>query len=163
MSDADLGRAAAAGIVASMQPAHLLTDIPLVERHWGGRGRGAYAFRTLRRRGTTLAFGSDAPVASLDPREGMYAALSRRDATGASRPAGGPRRRLDFEDIVRAYSAGPAVAAGGTERAAALAPGRVADLVAWSFPDAIERGDGDAARAGRALLTVVGGEVVMQR
>ena len=40
----DLGRAAAAGIVVSMQPAHLLTDIPLVERHWGARGRGAYAF-----------------------------------------------------------------------------------------------------------------------
>ena len=33
-----------------MQPAHLLTDIPLVERHWGARGRGAYAFESLRRR-----------------------------------------------------------------------------------------------------------------
>ena len=32
------------GLVVSMQPAHLLTDIPLVERHWGARGRGAYAF-----------------------------------------------------------------------------------------------------------------------
>lgn len=34
---ADLGRAAAAGIVASMQPAHLLTDAPLIERHRAGR------------------------------------------------------------------------------------------------------------------------------
>src|SRR6185437_16343216 len=64
---ADLERAAAAGIVASMQPAHLLTDIPLVERYWGARGRGAYAFESLRRLGTPLVFGSDVPVASLDP------------------------------------------------------------------------------------------------
>lgn len=163
VSDADLDRAAAAGIVASMQPAHLLTDVPLVERHWGARGRGAYAFRTLQRRGTTLAFGSDAPVASLDPREGLYAALARRDASGAPSDGWRPEERIGFADAVRAYTAGPAVAAGGTERSAALVPGRPADLVAWSFPAEVERGDGDAARAGRALLTVVGGEVVMQR
>ena len=102
-------------------------------------------------------------MASLDPREGIYAALARRDAAGS--PAGGwrPEERLEFEEVVRAYTAGPAVAAGGTEHAGRAGPGRAADLVAWSFPDAIERGDGDAARAGRALLTVVGGEVVMQR
>jgi predicted amidohydrolase YtcJ len=71
----DLDRAARAGIVASMQPAHLLTDIPLVDRHWGGRGRGAYAFRSLLQRGTALVFGSDVPVASIDPRQGVFAAL----------------------------------------------------------------------------------------
>jgi predicted amidohydrolase YtcJ len=163
VSDADLGRAAAAGISASMQPAHLLTDVPLIERHWGARGRGAYAFRTLRRRGTTLAFGSDAPVASLDPREGVYAALARRDASGG--PAGGwrPDERLSFEEIVQAYTVGPAVAAGLSHRSGTLAPGRDADLVAWSFDPSIERGEGDAARAGRARLTVIAGEVVMQQ
>lgn len=80
---ADLARAARAGIVASMQPAHLLTGVPLVDRHWGGRGRGAYAFRSLLREGTTVVFGSDVPVASLDPRAGVFAALERRDFRGA--------------------------------------------------------------------------------
>ena len=37
-----------------MQPAHLLTDIDLVERHWGHRGRGAHAFRSLLQRGVPL-------------------------------------------------------------------------------------------------------------
>jgi predicted amidohydrolase YtcJ len=163
VSEADLDRAAAAGIVASMQPAHLLTDVPLVERHWGDRGRGAYAFGTLRRRGTTLAFGSDVPVASLDPREGLYAALARGDGSGG--PAGGwrPEERLGFDDAVQAYTVGPAVAAGVADRSGVLAPGRDADLVAWSFDPAAERGDGDAVRYGEARLTVVGGEVVMQR
>jgi imidazolonepropionase-like amidohydrolase len=48
-------------------------------------------------------------------------------------------------------------------RSGTLAPGRDADLVAWSFDPAAERGVGDAVRAGGAALTVVGGEVVMQR
>jgi predicted amidohydrolase YtcJ len=72
---------------------HLLTDIPLVDRHWGQRGRGAYAFRTLLREGSTLVFGSDVPVASIDPREGVFAALERRAGTARPPEAGGPRRR----------------------------------------------------------------------
>jgi len=49
------------------------------------------------------------------------------------------------------------------DRTGTLAPGRDADLVAWSFDPAAERGVGDAIRAGHARLTVVRGEVVMQR
>ncbi len=159
----DLGRAAAAGIVVSMQPAHLLTDIPLVERHWGARGRGAYAFETLRRRGTRMVFGSDTPVASLDPREGLYAALERRGEAGA--PLGGWRaeEKLGFEAAVHGYTLGAAHAGGRAGEAGSLAPGRDADLVAWSLDAAAERGSGDAVRAGRARLTVVRGEVVMHR
>jgi predicted amidohydrolase YtcJ len=159
----DLDRAATAGIVVSMQPAHLLTDIPLVERHWGARGRGAYAFATLRRRGTPMVFGSDVPVASLDPREGLYAALERRDAGGAPSDGWRPEEKLGFEDAVRAYTSGAAHAAGLGAHAGRLAPGCEADLVAWSFDSAAERGSGDAVRGGRARLTVVRGEVVMQQ
>ncbi|HUR94275.1 MAG TPA: amidohydrolase [Gemmatimonadales bacterium] len=163
VSDQDLARAAAAALVVSMQPAHLLADIPLVDRHWGVRGRGAYAFATLRRRGTPMVFGSDAPVASIDPREGLYAAIERRDVEGA--PAGGwrPEERLSFVDAVHAYTVGAAVAGGVAHRSGTLAPGQDADLVAWSFDPAIQRGVGQAVRAGHARLTVVAGEVVMQR
>ncbi len=159
----DLGRAAAAGVVLSMQPAHLLTDIPLVDRHWGQRGRGAYAFRTLLREGSTLVFGSDVPVASIDPREGVFAALERRAGDGT--PAGGwrPEEKVRFEDAVRAYTAMPAVAGGVAHRRGTLAPRHDADLVAWEVDPAVERDDGQAFRSGRAVLTVVGGEVVMKR
>jgi predicted amidohydrolase YtcJ len=159
---ADLPRGARQGLVISMQPAHLLTDIPLVDRHWGQRGRGAYAFKSLLRLGTSLVFGSDVPVASLDPREGMYAALERRADDGS--PAQGWRsdEKLGFEETLAAYTVRAAAAAGTAERRGQLAPGFDADLVAWSFDPAAERGDGEAVRSGRALLTVVGGQVVMQ-
>ncbi|MBA3495726.1 MAG: amidohydrolase, partial [Gemmatimonadales bacterium] len=163
VSAADFDRAAATGLVVSMQPAHLLTDIPLIERHWGARGRGAYAFASLGRRGTALVFGSDVPVASIDPREGLYAALERRGGPGM--PPGGwrPEEIISFVGAVRAYTVGAAFVGGVAGRSGCLAPGRDADLVAWSFDDDVERGAGDAVRAGAARLTVVGGEVVMQR
>ena len=159
----DLGRAAQAGIFASMQPAHLLTDIPLVERHWGRRGSGAYAFRSLLQRRTPLVFGSDAPEASIDPREGVFAALERQAADGS--PAGGWRseEKLSFEDAVRGYTVGAAAAAGLEARRGTLAPGQDADLVVWDVDSAVERGDGTAFRAARAVLTVIGGSVVMRQ
>jgi predicted amidohydrolase YtcJ len=158
----DLERAAVHGIVLSMQPAHLLTDIPLVDRHWGERGRGAYAFRSLLRHGAHLVFGSDVPVASLDPREGMYAALERKGFDGA--PANGwrPEEKLGFSEALHAYTVAPSHAAGTGGRRGRLAPGFDADLVAWSVDPAAERGDGDAFRRGHAVMTVVAGEVVMR-
>jgi predicted amidohydrolase YtcJ len=160
---ADLARAGRTGVVASMQPAHLLTDIPLVDRHWGARGRGAYAFRSLLQRGTSLVFGSDVPVASIDPREGVYAALERKGFDGAPRAGWRPEEKLGFEDVVRGYTTAAAHASGTSRRLGTLGRGAEADLVAWAVDPAVERGDGEAFRAGRAVFTVVGGRAVMHR
>lgn len=157
----DLPRAAQAGIVASMQPAHLLTDIPLVERHWGARGRGAYAFRSLLDAGTRLVFGSDVPVETIDPRDGVFAALDRVGRDDA--PAGGwrPEEKLRLVEVLRAYTSDGWAAAGRSGRGGTLAPGSAADLVAWAGDSrAVQAGDGAAFRAGRAVLTVAGGDVV---
>ncbi|HEU4474833.1 MAG TPA: amidohydrolase [Gemmatimonadales bacterium] len=160
---ADLARAARAGVVASMQPAHLLTDIPLVDRHWGDRGRGAYAFRSLLSRRTAVVFGSDVPVASIDPRDGVFAALERKGFDGAPRVGWRPEEKIGFEDVVRGYTTAAAHASGTSRRLGRLAPGAEADLVAWAVDPAAERGDGEAFRSGHAVLTVVGGTVVMHR
>jgi predicted amidohydrolase YtcJ len=159
----DLGRAAQAGLVVSMQPAHLLTDIPLVDRHWGARGEGVYAFRSLLKAGAHLVFGSDVPVASIDPRDGVYAALERATPEGA--PAGGWQvtQKLDLVETLRGYTVEAARAAGAGSRRGMLAPGYDADLVAWAVDPAAEHGDGRAFRAGHAAMTVVGGEIMMMR
>jgi predicted amidohydrolase YtcJ len=158
----DLERVSHVPVVLSMQPAHLLTDIPLVERHWGERGRGAYAFRSLLSRGARVVFGSDVPVASIDPREGVYAALERRGFDGAPASGWHGGEKISFLDAIAAYTVMPAGAAGAGERRGKLGPGFDADLVAWSVDPAAERGDGDAFRQGHAVLTVVGGMVVMR-
>ena len=156
----DIARAAAAGIVVSMQPAHLPGDVQLAESRWGNRARGAYALRSLLHEGTVLAFGSDVPVASLDPRPGVHAAMDRVAADGSFPLGWFPEERLGFEDAVRGFTLGNAIAGGIAGRRGRLAPGFDADLVAWEVDDAVERGVGRAFLGARALLTVVGGEVV---
>jgi predicted amidohydrolase YtcJ len=157
---ADLGRAGAAGIVVSMQPAHLPGDVALAESRWGGRSCGAFATRSLLKHGAVLAFGSDVPVASIDPRPGVLAATTRVAADGSFPGGWHAQERLTLLETIRAFTLGNGIAAGLGGRRGRLGPGYDADLVAWETEAAPLEGDGRAFAAGRAVLTVVGGEVV---
>jgi predicted amidohydrolase YtcJ len=156
--DRALARVAAPGIVCSVQPAHLITDWPVVDRCWGPeRASRTYAFRSLLDAGATLAFGSDAPVEPVDPRLGLFAAVHRTDLDGL--PAGGwhPRQRLSPAEAFAGYTTGAARAAGLNDGSGTLTPGAPADLVAWDgdpFDDAID------PRRLRAVATIVAGRVV---
>ncbi len=159
----DLARAGRAGIVASMQPAHLPGDVALAEERWGKRSRGAFAFQSLLQRGAVLAFGSDVPVVPLDPRQGVIAAMGRVGIDGSYADGWQPEERLSFEEVVRAYTEGNAVAAGVGGRRGRLVPGSDADLVAWEVDPAVLRGDATAFGESRVELTVVGGAAVYRR
>jgi len=156
---ADMARASRAGVVASMQPSHLLTDIRLAEQRWGpDRCGGTFACRTLLKAGTMLAFGSDAPVEEADPREGFYAAIARRDRSGYPPDGWYPEERLTGQEVLEAYTVGPARAAGDADRRGRLTPGYVADFVAWDRD--LVTVDPEKLLSARVLATVVGGEVV---
>jgi predicted amidohydrolase YtcJ len=152
-------QAGRSGVVGSVQPIHLMTDIPAAERHWGSRRcRGAYPFRALEEAGMTLAFGSDVPVESCDPRPGLFAAVRRVGWNGE--PAGGwhPQHALDAARALAGYTEGPAVAAGAVGREGRLLPGGYADLAVWDT-DPLHCPP-DALRTMRCLRTLVAGETV---
>jgi predicted amidohydrolase YtcJ len=155
----DLGRAGAAGIVGSMQPSHLLTDVRLAESRWGPeRSRQTYALRSLLDAGTILAFGSDAPVEVPDPREGFYAAVARRDRDGYPADGWNAEESLTAFEVLRGYTVSPAIAAGDADRRGRVAPGHAADFAAWNL-DLVEA-DPESIRGAEVVATVVGGEVV---
>ena len=73
----DLARFRELGVVASVQPEHAMDDRDVAERHWAGRTDRAFPLRSLLESGVELRFGSDAPVAPLDPWVTMAAAVGR--------------------------------------------------------------------------------------
>lgn len=128
----DLPRLAAMNIVASMQPIHATQDMDAADRYWGRRSRLGYAWKSLARSGATLAFGSDAPVETMDVRRGIHAAVTRQRTDGT--PAGGwyPDERLSIMEALHAYTTGAAYAAGVENQVGKLVPGMVADAVILS-------------------------------
>lgn len=126
----DVGRLAALGVVASMQPIHATQDYEMADRYWGDRCATAYAWRSLLEAGTVLVFGSDCPVEDLNPFVGIHAAVTRRRADGSPGPEGWyPDQRLTVGEAVRAYTLDAARAVGLDDRLGSIAPGKLADLV----------------------------------
>jgi predicted amidohydrolase YtcJ len=157
---ADLPRLAQLGVVASMQPVHILDDWRVADKVWGKRARYAYAFRSLLDHGTLLAFGSDAPVAPLNPLLGIQAAVIRQGLDGE--PTGGwyPQERLTVAEAIHGYTLGPARLADRADRQGSLSPGKWADLVVLER-DLFEIPPDEIA-ATEVVLTVFDGQVVYQ-
>ncbi len=157
----DLPRAGGLGIVASMQPSHLLTDIPLAGPRWGPeRSRWTLPFRSLLDEGTVLAFGSDAPVEEADPREGFYGAIARKDREGSPAQGWYPEERISGLEVLKAYTEGPARAAGEGDQRGRLSPGHLCDFSAWDTD--LVTAEPERIRSAQVMTTVVGGEVVFR-
>jgi len=131
IDEADQARLGRNGFVASMQPTHAIHDIRMADRYWGSRSAQAYAWRSIKDAGATLAFGSDCPIEVFDPFLGLYAAVTRRSETdGYPSPDGWySKQRLTLTEALRAYTWGAAYAAGLEDRLGYLTPGYHADLV----------------------------------
>ncbi len=94
LREVDFARFAELGVAASIQPEQAMDDRDVAERYWSGRTNRSYAYRSLHDAGVTLVFGSDAPVAPLDPWITMAAAVTRsRDG----RPAWHPEQGVPIE------------------------------------------------------------------
>jgi predicted amidohydrolase YtcJ len=126
----DAGRLAGLGLIASMQPVHAPSDMLMADRLLGERAAFSYAWRTQLTHGACLAFGSDAPVESANPFQGLHAAVTRRRVDGSPGPAGWfPEQRLTVRQALAGFTAGPAYAAGMEDRLGQLSPGFLADLI----------------------------------
>jgi predicted amidohydrolase YtcJ len=127
---ADIARFAPLHVIASMQPTHATSDMPWAETRIGpSRIEGAYAWRHFLDSGARLALGSDFPVESVDPRLGLYAAVTRTDADG--KPPGGwrPQDKLTRYEALRGFTADAAYAGFDEAAVGSLAVGKRADFV----------------------------------
>jgi predicted amidohydrolase YtcJ len=154
----DVPRLRTVGGVASMQPVHATSDAPWLATKLGegsAAWRGAYPWRQVLRAGVPLAFGSDFPIESPDPRAGLFAAEARR-------PAGWdvaftPEERLTREEALRGFTTGAAWAAFAEGRRGMLRAGMDADLTLFGAD--VFDADVEELRDLPVKATVVGGRV----
>lgn len=158
----DLPRLSELGVIASMQPTHATSDMSWAEDRLGPqRILGAYAWRKLRDDGARLALGSDFPVESVDPRLGLYSAVTRSDAQG--QPAGGwlPQEKLTAFEALRGFTRDAAWAGFAEDEVGSLTVGKRADFVVLAEdPLAVEPA---VLRQLTVLSTWVDGEPVYRR
>jgi predicted amidohydrolase YtcJ len=107
----DIQRMAKLRIHASVQPAHLLDDRDVTAQCWPDRADRCFPFQSMIRAGVTLALGSDAPVAPLDPWLAMAAAVHR---SGDEREPWNPAEALSAAQALDASTDGqPTIGSGG--------------------------------------------------
>jgi hypothetical protein len=155
----DFARFGKLGIIASMQPYHAIDDGRWAEKRIGHeRARSSYAWKSMLDAGAVLAFGSDWPVAPLDPLSGIAAAVTRATVDGHNPGGWFPEQRLSVEEALRAYTRGCAYAAVEEKDKGTISPGKLADLVVLS--EDLLRIPPERIKDVRVEITIVAGRVV---
>ncbi len=157
----DIPRFAKLGVIPSMQTVHATSDMNMAEDRVGpDRIKGAYAWRKFIEAGSVIPNGTDAPVELVNPYHNIYAAVTRMDREG--KPEGGwySEECLNREEALRSCTIWAAYGAFEEEQKGSIEVGKLADFVK------IDRDIMNCAESEikdiKALLTVVGGEVVYE-
>jgi len=153
-----ISRFAELSVIPSMQPYHAVDDGRWAARRIGEeRLQGTYAFKSFLDTGARLSFGSDWPVATLDPLAGIEAAVLRQTVDGEYPDGWIPSEKLSVEEALHAYTTGNAYAGFQEDRLGRITPGMIADLVI--LDQDLLKIEAQQISGTQVLCTVVDGQV----
>ena len=160
----DIPRFGRLGVIASMQPLHSYPDNDTLDvwaRNVGPeRASRAWVWKSISEAGGHYAFGSDWPVVTLNPWEGIRTAVTRQ--TAESTPKGGfvPSQRLSVEQAVEGYTLGAAFAGHREKTEGSIVADKVADMIIVDRNifeiDPLTIGDT------KVVTTIAGGKIVYE-
>jgi predicted amidohydrolase YtcJ len=152
-------RYAKLGVIASVQPNHLLTDMNWAEERIGPeRAKHSYPWADYIKNKVMLSFGTDYPVEPLTPFRGMYAAVTRKNEAGDKSYY--PEQKLTIEQAIAAYTTGSAYAEFEEQTKGLLQPGMLADFVVLDRD--LTKVAPEEILTTKVLRTVVGGKTVYE-
>jgi len=160
----DIPRFGRLGVVASMQPLHAYPDADTLDiwaRNAGpDRASRAWSWKSIADAGGRLAFGSDWPVVTLNPWEGVQTAVTRQTLGGKPEAGFVPGQRLTVAQAIDGYTLGAAFAGRREKTEGSLEIGKLADLIILS--QNIFDIDPHKIAATKVVTTIVGGRLVFQ-
>jgi predicted amidohydrolase YtcJ len=161
---ADIPRFGKLGVIASMQPLHSYPNADTLDvwaRNIGpDRASRAWAWKSIADGGGHLAFGSDWPVVTLNPWEGIQTAVTRQTSEGTPEAGFVPEQRLTVAQAVDGYTQGAAFAGRREKTEGSLEVGKLADLIIIS--QNIFDINPHKIGATKVVATIVGGRLVYQ-
>ena len=129
----DLNRYITNNIISSMQPYHLFDDGCWAKNKIGvERVKNTLAFNSFIQNNIKVCFGSDFPVATMNPILGIYAAVTRHTADGLNPNGLIPEEKITPQQAVDAYTINAAFAAFEENIKGSITPGKLADFVVLS-------------------------------
>jgi len=158
----DFQKFAKFSIIPSVQTTHAVSDMSwAVNRLGAERMKYAYAYKMLLQQNGWLANGSDFPVEDINPLQGFYAAVARKNPAG--QPAGGfqMENALTREEALRAMTIWAARAAFEESSRGSLESGKWADFVVLDTD--LMRAPLEKIPEAKVFSTWIGGVAVYQR
>jgi predicted amidohydrolase YtcJ len=160
--ESDIPRFAELGVIPSMQPTHCISDKRYIVKRIGEeRSRWSYTWKSLVDAGSILAFGTDYSVEPLNPMEGLYAAVTRKDRMGEEGEGWIPEEKLTMEEAIKYYTWGAAYAQFMEERKGRIKEGYLADITITDR-DLLSIPENEIMKT-QIEYTITGGKVVYQK
>src|SRR6202011_3089113 len=136
ISPTDIPRFGKLGVIASMQPLHSYPNVDTLDvwaRNVGpDRASRAWSWKSIADAGGRLAFGSDWPVVTLNPWEGVETAVTRQTTDGKPEAGFVPAQRLTVAQAIDGYTLAAAFAGRREKSEGSLEVGKLADLIVVS-------------------------------
>jgi len=158
----DINRFAKIGVIASVQPYHCIDDGVWAEKRIGPeRIKTTHPYKSLIKSGAVVAFGTDWPVAPLNPLYGIYASVTRQTVDGKYPNGWIPEEKLSVEDAIKCYTLNAAYASFEEKIKGSIEIGKLADLVVLS--DDILSIDPSDIKNVQVEKTIFNGEIVYEK
>jgi predicted amidohydrolase YtcJ len=158
----DINRFAEIGVIASVQPYHCIDDGVWAEKRIGPeRIKTTHVYKSLLQSGAVVAFGTDWPVAPLNPLLGIYAAVTRRTVDGKNPDGWNPEEKISVENAIKCYTLNAAYASFEEKIKGSIEVDKLADFVILS--DDILAMDPVKIKDVKVDMTVFDGQIVYER
>jgi len=157
----DIAKFHSYSVIPSMQPTHCIMDKLFAEKRIGmKRCKTSYAWKDLLNNKAWVAFGTDWPVAPLDPFLGLYAAVTRKDIAG--QPDGGwiSDQKISITQAIKCYTEHAAFAEFMEGRKGKIKEGYLADIIILNKN--LLKIEAKEILNTKVLYTIVNGKIVYQ-